>query len=373
MARLDFRGGAAKCNASGSISSSATSVVLTGDTSGWPTGASGRNFVAIIDRGVAGKMEKVLCSDLTAGTLTIATRGYDGTVAVAHDANCTVEHGISASVLDDYGAHMYDDTRDDHSQYMLVDGTRPFTDLGSVADVPVAVGTANAEGTSDLLARADHVHDIADNAVGNAQLADDAVNTAEIADGAITQALMATGLSVPIVCTSATRPGTPTVGMTIYETDTGNLLQYHGATTGWKPPWNLKWGHVATPKSVSGAQGSITAETDVTGSSFTFTAVANRIYKHTVRAIVAHTQANAAIVLKITDGANTELDRAANHTSATGSNDTLAWSWLETGLSAGSVTRKVRAQAGSGQMSIQSDDADFQYSIEDDGPNGLPS
>ncbi len=384
MARLDFRGGAAKCTASGSISSGATSVALTGDTSGWPTGASGRNFVAIIDRGVAGKVEKVLCSALTAGTLTIATRGYDGTVAVAHDANCTVEHGISAAVLDDYGAHMYDDTRDDHSQYMLTDGSRAFSDLGTVADAPVDIGTALAEGTSDLVARADHVHKIpagfitsamiADGTIVSGDIADGTIAAGDIADGAITIAKFGSGLQpVRVIANAAARPGSPTVGMTVYQLDTAEFLQYHGATTGWGPPWNSKWGHMGTRKNVTAPQGSISSETDVTGSSFTFTAVANRIYKHTVRAIVAHTVSNAAMVIKITDAANTEKDRGALHSAATGSNDTLFWSWLELGLSAGSVTRKLRAVPGSGSMSIQNDDAPLQYSIEDDGPNGLPS
>lgn len=256
MARLDFRGGAAKCTASSSVSVGAASIVLSGDTSGWPTGASSRNFVAILDRGVAGKMEKVLCSALSGGTLTIATRGYDGTTAVAHDANCTVEHGINAGVFDDLSAHMYDDTRDDHSQYSLVDGTRAFSGLSAIAGSPVDIGTANAAGSAATLARSDHVHKIPDGGITAAKLAADAVTSAKILDGTIvaadiaagtlTQALMAAGLSIPIICTSSTRPGSPTVGMTIYETDTGNLLQYHGATDTWRPPWNTKWGELAS-------------------------------------------------------------------------------------------------------------------------------
>lgn len=212
MARLDFRGGAAKCTASGPVGAGATSITLAGDTSGWPTGASGRNFMAILDRGVAGKMEKILCSDLTGGVLTIATRGYDGTTGIAHDANCTVEHGLGASVLDDLSAHMYDDARDDHSQYSLTDGSRPFSDAAGITDVPVAVGTANAEGTSDLLSRADHVHDIADNAVGQAQMADDSVGTAELIDASIQPVHLANGaLGGPV---SAVVTGGPTSGTT---------------------------------------------------------------------------------------------------------------------------------------------------------------
>ena len=35
-----------------------------------------------------------------------------------------------------------------------------------------------------------------------------------------------------IVCTSGTRPGVPAEGMTIYETDTDNMVTYDG--TGWR-------------------------------------------------------------------------------------------------------------------------------------------
>lgn len=59
----------------------------------------------------------------------------------------------------------------------------------------------------------------------------------------------AAGLGGFIVCTSTTRP---TVGLvngvtTIYETDTGLVLVYYGATTGWRPPWGQPWGRVAPP------------------------------------------------------------------------------------------------------------------------------
>lgn len=185
MARLDFRGGAAKCTATGAVGSGDTSIALTGDTSGWPTGASGRNFAVVLDRGVAGKMEKILCSALGGGALTVVTRGYDGTSPLAHDPNCTVEHGLTASVLDDLSQHVYDTSRDDHAQYVRVDGTRGFADVDDLVDAPVNVGTSNNEGISTKFSRADHVHDIANDAVGSAQIAPDAVGTSEIAANAV--------------------------------------------------------------------------------------------------------------------------------------------------------------------------------------------
>ena len=43
-------------------------------------------------------------------------------------------------------------------------------------------------------------------------------------------------LSKPQVVTSTSHPSNPSVGDWIFESDTGNLLQYQSATTGWTPP-----------------------------------------------------------------------------------------------------------------------------------------
>lgn len=51
-----------------------------------------------------------------------------------------------------------------------------------------------------------------------------------IAAGKVLQAAMGTGLRIPVVCTSSTRPGSPTAGDLIYETDTNKDYQYDGAS-----------------------------------------------------------------------------------------------------------------------------------------------
>lgn len=192
MPRLDFRGGAAKCTTSAALTSGATTIALSGDTGGWPTGASSRKFVAIIDRGVVGKMEKVLCSALTSGVLTIDVRGYDGTTAVAHDAGADVEHGFGASVFDDLSGHVYDTGRDDHEQYLLTDGTRAPSNVEAWTGTdPVSVGDTNEEGTSTDFARADHVHNLAELVVTEGKIQDGAVTTDKIADESVTAAKLA--------------------------------------------------------------------------------------------------------------------------------------------------------------------------------------
>lgn len=177
MARLDVRGAAAVCTLTGSLDSSTTTAALTGDTSGWPTGSTGRNFPVIIDRGLA-TMEKVLASDLTAGVLTF-TRAQDGTSASAHAAGATVEHGIFASLIDDLGAHVYDTTRDDHTQYLDVAGVRQV-DTVNIADDAVT--------TDQIVDSAVTSAKIADATIVVGDIANDAIETAKIKDGQITEA-----------------------------------------------------------------------------------------------------------------------------------------------------------------------------------------
>jgi len=103
--------------------------------------------------------------------------------------------------------------------------------------------------------------------------------------GTVTDAQMDNLMSQCVIrCTSSTRPTSPApmAGMTIYETDTHELLQYTTVTTGWKRPWMWPWGHVASWID-NGAVGSIgpygTATTDFPSATVTFNAVANRLYR----------------------------------------------------------------------------------------------
>lgn len=107
----------------------------------------------------------------------------------------------------------------------------------------------------------------------------------------------------PYICTAATRPASPFVGQTIYETDTGQWYVYYGATTTWKKPWQMPWGVQGTPAVPTTAQTGISAITDLTGASVTFTAVANRYYRISGRCRVTKTTGVGAVTLSIRNGA----------------------------------------------------------------------
>jgi microcystin-dependent protein len=98
----------------------------------------------------------------------------------AHAVGAVVSHVLDADTIDEANAHVNDDSRDDHSQYIKTDGTRAFTALTAVGGTPVAVGTTIAVGTANTLARSDHVHSLAANAVVTASIANLAVTKAKI-------------------------------------------------------------------------------------------------------------------------------------------------------------------------------------------------
>ena len=84
MARREYQGASVPTTITSSITNSATSLTLTASTN-WPTGS----FSAVIDPGLAGE-EKILCTSRSGATVTITTRGYDGTTAASHNAGATI-------------------------------------------------------------------------------------------------------------------------------------------------------------------------------------------------------------------------------------------------------------------------------------------
>jgi hypothetical protein len=230
--RKEWRGASPVLTLSAGITAISASFQVTGEVASWPTGITDP-FVVTVARGQANE-EKMLCRSLSGSnpaTIAVLQRGWDDTPAQTHATFETVEHTLDSDSLTEYHDHIYDQGRDDHQQYIPDDGTRGFSGLTAIAGTPVSVGTANTPGTSLLLARADHHHDINDGAidhaalfaagavdlaalapnsvdaskivdasVGTAELADNSVNAAKLADNAVDtaaiQALAVTGAKV---------------------------------------------------------------------------------------------------------------------------------------------------------------------------------
>lgn len=171
-----------------------------------------------------------------------------------------------------------------------------------------------------------------------------------------------------IQCTSSTRPGSPHIGMTIYETDTHKMLTYAGATSGWCLPWNAPWGRIAS--TAVGGRAAAGGTADV--GSLNFTAVANRIYKVTSSLTITPAAASTFEVRILVDGvakgggfAGTSENHIPAHAMA-----------LVSGLSAGTRTVVLdTAVVSGGDVGVQpsTSGVGIPILVEDVGPSGAPS
>ena len=95
MGRREYQGAAAPTTITSNITNSSTSLTLTA-TTGWPTGV----FSLVIDPGLAGE-EKMLATSRSGSTVTITTRGYDGTTATSHLAGAIIYPSPTAIDFDE--------------------------------------------------------------------------------------------------------------------------------------------------------------------------------------------------------------------------------------------------------------------------------
>lgn len=155
--------------------------------------------------------------------------------------------------------------------------------------------------------------------------------------------------TVLVICTSSTRPSSPTVGQRIYETDTGKNLMYYGATTGWKKTWSDPWGVIDVKSNGTTGQTGISSATDVTSLTATFTnPTANRRIKLSAAFRVTQNTADAVVEGLITNGSNVVQNKVSVSLSA-GFAGYLTPLAIVT-PAAGSVTYKVRLSTTGGTV-----------------------
>jgi hypothetical protein len=175
--------------------------------------------------------------------------------------------------------------------------------------------------------------------------------------------------SSPVVCTSTTRPPNPSYGQKIIESDTGNILYYYGATTGWVPPWNVAWGRVGY---VAGLSDLVTYP-NVDLGSITFNAIKNRHYKYTYYTPKQDVN-SSSITYSLTDGANAAVNGYAGtsvaYTAAVGP-VTITFE-EQYSATAASITRKIRAAIGTAS-GTHTNFAKMYFLAEDIGPFAAPA
>ena len=108
--RRQYVGGAQSARLTVALGGATTNLTITcNDLTNWPTGASGRPFYVVIDRGNVSE-EKILCTSRSGNVITVYDdgilngRGADGTQATSHASNSVIEHVFTATDADEANA-----------------------------------------------------------------------------------------------------------------------------------------------------------------------------------------------------------------------------------------------------------------------------
>lgn len=99
VTRRSYAGAAPACTLTNSITAGDTTALLTGTVTAWNSTATGPFFM-VIDPGLVTE-EKVLVGTRTGSSLSVITRGVDGTTAASHSAGATCYPVFTASDADE--------------------------------------------------------------------------------------------------------------------------------------------------------------------------------------------------------------------------------------------------------------------------------
>ena len=99
VTRRSYAGAAPACTLTNSITAGDTTALLTGTVTAWNLTASGPFFM-VIDPGLVTE-EKFLVGTRTGSSLSVMTRGVDGTTASSHSAGATCYPVFTASDADE--------------------------------------------------------------------------------------------------------------------------------------------------------------------------------------------------------------------------------------------------------------------------------
>lgn len=333
MARRSYAGAAVTTTLSGPIAASGGGAVVIASAAGWPDGSGGK-FAVVVNRGES-NAEKILVTSRTGTTLNfdVSGRGYDGSSLSSHSSGETIGLVVTAVDLDEANEHV--NTAAVHlgtgtvqashiaaaavtagkiavggvsTASQLADGIVTEAKLGSGSVTEAKIGglavtegkIGNAAVTEGKIASdAVSAPKIASNAVTTAKILDGNVTNAKLANGAIANdAKLASGLRFPVVCTAATRPGSPSNGDPILETDTLEMFVRQSGL--WLRPWRLPWGRVWYNVQSSDITSIGTGGTQIAAFDAPFNAVAYRRYKITVtgRISAASTALTAYVTLR---------------------------------------------------------------------------
>lgn len=192
--RRSYAGAAAACTLTAGVTSSDTSMTLTGDTTNWNNTSNGP-FYMVIDPGLSTE-EKILVGSRSSGSLSSITRGVDGTTGAAHSAGAACYPVFTATDADQ--ANAVAATLTTKGDLLVTTGSALNRLAVGTNDYPLVADSAATNGVSwkqlpaaSIATDAITTVKILDANVTAAKLATDSVITAKIQDSAVTQAKMA--------------------------------------------------------------------------------------------------------------------------------------------------------------------------------------
>jgi hypothetical protein len=375
----------------GGISAGDTTLTLSSAT-GWPTTTAGP-FVATLDSG-NGSEEQIQVGTRSGTACSAITRGINGTSASSHSAGASILHTDSKADLDEANLAVakYLGLATAVGQIPVVDAANSVAMVQAKASGQILVGNgttlASVAVSGDATLASTGALSIGNSKITNAMMADNAVDSAELVAGAVDlthlgtdfttagKALLndadasaqRTTLGLGTMATQAASAVTISGGAVTGITDLAVADGGTGASTAADARTNLgvAIGSDVTAFAATSPLGTVasgyaavtTNQTpigpsvaDLTGLTITFTAVADRRYRITgyVPQIVK-TSVESATVVYITDGSNAEIEKWGQVLAEGKVMSVNIQAVVVPG--AGSVTYKLRAEAGSGTFDM---------------------
>ncbi len=186
--RRQYAGGAVATTLSSSVAASGVTTFNIVANTGWPSSAGVPLFVVVSPQTSS---EEKMSVTISGTTLTVVSRGVDGTTAASHSSGANIYPVFTATDADEANEL----TAKYATQGSIVyQGASTFTELAlGTSGYPLVAG-ASAPAYSQLTATG-----IADNAVTAAKILAGAVGTSEIADANVTLAKLASAVANALV------------------------------------------------------------------------------------------------------------------------------------------------------------------------------
>lgn len=387
---LSFRGDAIITTITTDIAGGDNTIPIAA-SDGWPSGSGAKPFVAFILSADLANHEKVLVASRTGLSLAVAVRGWDDTIASSFQSGATIMHVPDAASMQAFSDHLDDPDPAGHTSLLNAarhDLAARHT-FGAALTRPSSmapIGTAGVVGASATVADGAHSHGLDPSIAGPglvlfggllALVYDDATvtvsgDTLQVKAGGIgngqlgSHAVQAGNIDPTTVWPGTLADGSVDVASRIVD---GIVTRAKLASDAQKSV-DVAWGFLTSGTSTTD-HNTVTTEQNIAGMTVTFTAVANRRYRTTVlMPRIQQITGGGETQAYLTDGSNTHIN-AVSWAHWLDPNDVASvyFSQVESGLGAGSTTRKLRMLSTQANLKVLGSAYPGAIVVEDIGPS----